>query len=459
MGKKNKGSKIVGSEGSSPVQSADETLATQAFPVSNTKSRATSRATNGPSLEVLKQNFKNMFTPITLPYKKARLNDCGGNPEGDWYFEWYYLVPGTFNQFKRFKERFDINRIKSRHGIAEAKKYGRIGVDYINRQLANGWNPFGQDIPGHLSYEEQLENVKLEILVNASPDKIRSIDCHMNRLSQFLESKSISLYGMGVFTGDHAQAFRKYLVVEKKLSMKTINESISYCKRFWRVATRLKYCQANPFDSVERVTQNMVAPSEEMFEPLTSEELEVIFKKFHELGEYGFINFLAMILYGWIRPKEITRLKVGDIDLKKGLIRFSKNKTKNRHAAYIQIVPELLVVLKRMNLETYPLDSYLFSGDGTGFYPGEKVLYRDRASERWRKVVKLGLKINKDMYGLKHTGNIDYLQSNKGNVDLKWQQMQNRHLSSAMTERYNRRLGIYVIEAGQINFTKINLFH
>jgi len=56
------------------------------------------------------------------------------------------------------------------------------------------------------------------------------------------------------------------------------------------------------------------------------------------------------------------------------------------------------------------------------------------------------------MYALKHTGNIEYLQRNKGNIDLKWQQMQNRHSSAAMTEKYNRQLGAYFIDVEKVNF-------
>ena len=44
----------------------------------------------------------------------------------------------------------------------------------------------------------------------------------------------------------------------------------------------------------------------------------------------------------------------------------------------------------------------------------------------------------------------------KGNTNLKWQQMQNRHSSSAITDRYNRKLGAYFIEVGEINFRIID---
>ena len=59
------------------------------------------------------------------------------------------------------------------------------------------------------------------------------------------------------------------------------------------------------------------------------------------------------------------------------------------------------------------------------------------------------------MYALKHTGNIEYLLQNKDNVNLKWQQLQNRHHSQAQTEAYNRRIGAYFINMDKVNFRTI----
>jgi hypothetical protein len=68
----------------------------------------------------------------------------------------------------------------------------------------------------------------------------------------------------------------------------------------------------------------------------------------------------------------------------------------------------------------------------------------------WLKIVKKELKIKKNLYALKHTGNIEYLLQNKGNIDFKWMQMQNRHSSSAMTEKYIRQLGAYFIDVEMV---------
>ena len=78
-------------------------------------------------------------------------------------------------------------------------------------------------------------------------------------------------------------------------------------------------------------------------------------------------------------------------------------------------------------------------------------------SRLWDAIVKRKLTIDKNMYALKHTGNIEYLLQNKGNIDLKWMQMQNRHSSTAMTEKYIRKLGAYFIDVKRGKFRELKL--
>ncbi|WP_018611129.1 hypothetical protein [Segetibacter koreensis] len=158
---------------------------------------------------------------------------------------------------------------------------------------------------------------------------------------------------------------------------------------------------------------------------------------------------LSVIFYAWARPIEITRLTIGEFELSLELIRFKKGKTKNGEASYVQIVPPLKELIKKLNLQQYPGHYKVFSDN---FQPGVRQVSKHYALKFWKKWVKDKQGINKDMYSLKHTGNIEYLLNNKENINLKWQQMQNRHSSATITERYNRKLGAYFIEVGNLNF-------
>jgi integrase len=429
-----------------------------------------SRARNRALLQELKQKLKQqMFTP----YKNVHLYDAKGNLSQGWYVEYHYIIPGT-QEYKRFKERFDMNRLRT---LTERRSYASECLQFMKQKLKEGFNPFEQlKIIGSsvdFRIKIQMQKILNDLCRNVSPSAIATYQEHYNRFTKFIDAKGqIQLY-MVQITIDHAKSYKKYLLHEMNLSVKTVNASLSYMAMYWEHAVEKKWSTANPFMSVPKAKKTEKAISEdaeERFEPLTAAEMEQIFCTLKEAKEFAFIRFLAVIFYAWPRPVEISRLRISDIDLERNLIRFRKGRTKNKRSAFVQIVPPLRKILLEIKLHEYSnTDLFLFSGDGDGFLPGKTQLTKYRAGERWRKYVKkvsrkgnwrnktrkaiaTGEGINKDMYALKHTGNIEYLLQNAGNVDLKWQQMQNRHGSSAMTDQYNRKLGVYFVDVGKMNF-------
>jgi integrase len=420
-------------------------------------------------LEELYQKLKPMFNN----YKCLRLYDAGGDLSKDWFVSYYYRIPGT-DTFKRIKERFDMNRI---HSVVERRTYGKACVAFMKDKLQQGFNPFeevkvvGQTVDFRIVV--QLQKILNDISFNASTTAKASYQEHNNRFKKFIEARGLFDRYMVELNIDHAKQYKRWLLYEQDLAVKTVNASLSYMALYWENAIEKRWAAVNPFISVPRAKakeKSITEETDERFEPLTADEMVQVFETLKQHNELNFIRFLAFIFYAWARPVEISRLRVSDIDMNRGLIRFRKGQTKNKKAAFVQIVPPLKKILAEMKLHEQPADWFLFSGDGAGFAPGRSQLTKYRAGERWRKYIKnetreyvfaagrghrrttKGEGIKKDMYALKHTGNIEYLLQNVGRVDLKWQQMQNRHSSSIMTDRYNRKLGIYLVEVGTLNY-------
>jgi integrase len=432
-----------GITGSIPVRSTSESRSSSGFSVSVKKSRATSRA--------LIDEFKNA-NPMLLPYKPAKLYSGNGDLTKEWYIEYYYLEPGEIDKYRRFKERFDINRIKT---YQERLAYGKEFVRFLNEKLKNGFNPFEavKVVRGNVEVKilAQIFSIVTELSQMASSYSISTYTEHYNRLTKYIKEKQLEGFTMFDLDMEQAKRYKKWLQANQ-YARKTINSTFSYLSQFWDLGIEKKWVSDNPFKTIPRVSKKEEVRTTEVerFEPLTSAEMDKIFEHLIAAGENNFITYLAMIYYAWVRPIEITRLKISDLDFSRDAIRFRKSETKNNTAAYVQMVPPLKKLLSKIDLQNLSADQYLFSKDG--FRPGYDKMDKHFGLEKWRAVVKEGLGIQKDMYALKHTGNIEYLLNNKGNVDLKWQQKQNRHSSSVMTDNYNRKLGLYFIEVGDLNF-------
>jgi integrase len=422
---------------SSPASSTKIALEINAVSKSRPKRRSFANA--------LFSEFLNKTISTVYPlYKPARLFV----PEkgNEWYIEYYYLIPGS-NSYHRFKERFDINRIKN---IAEKRQYGKAIVDFINKKLAEGFNPFAAKKKTGSSpvfVVGQVEEVYIEMCADVSKNTQDTYLCMKNRFVNFINENSLEKISVLQVSSEIVDHFQDYLLA-KKLSPKTINSTMSHLGMFWDIAKKNKIAFSNPFrDIIPIRRKNSSSKAVDKFEPLTTKEVQVIMDHLQTSEDKNFMYFISMIYLAWARPVEIRRLRVSQIDLINDYIVFKKAETKNERGAYVQIVPSLKKLLLQMNLDQYPKDYFLFA---KGFLPGIKPITEKRAQRMWISVVRETLGIDKAMYAFKHTGNIEYLQNNKGNVNLKWQQAQNRHSSAAMTERYNRQLGAYFIDTSDV---------
>jgi integrase len=453
-----------------PVPATKKTKAQQGFQTKDKISEAESEAvmlhstsTHKPSKQsILFQNFKQLKADglamaTNKNYKLPKLYSANGDVSKRWYIEFYFLYPGSIDQYKRFKEYLDINRI---HNLSEKIKYGNNVVKYIKNALENGFNPFTdrKDAEPKMQRSKgiiwQITFIRECLNMHASKSQKATYTEMYNRLSLWIEENYHHDLEVNDITIDKVKEFKKWALYTKDLSSKTVNNTLAHLGIFWDLALDKKMVTSNPWRLVpkSKTKDKPVNIKDKIrFEPITDKEMKKIFPGLKKVGEQPFINFLSFVYYAWARPIEILRLKISDIEFERDLIRFRKTETKNAKANYVQIVPPLMDILNQMDLKKYPTSHYIFS---TGYEPGTIQLNKNRPSEKWRSLVRDGLKINKDLYALKHTGNIEYLLNNKENLNLKWQQTQNRHSSAVMTEQYNRQLGAYFIDTKNLVFRK-----
>jgi integrase len=110
--------------------------------------------------------------------------------------------------------------------------------------------------------------------------------------------------------------------------------------------------------------------------------------------------FVEFVSYNFLRPIEVCRLKIGDVDLidKKIYVRAKNQPVK------IKIIPEVLIS-EIPDLSNFDKDDYLFTQTGIGGkWDTEESNKRDYFTKQFKKVKdKLGLSINYGLYSFRHT--------------------------------------------------------
>lgn len=141
-----------------------------------------------------------------------------------------------------------------------------------------------------------------------------------------------------------------------------------------------------------------------------------------------------------LRPAEISKLQLKDIDLKNKKITvplaITKNTTKT-DVDVIDIEPNLMEKLNELNLENYPKNYFLTSNAETII--GSSSIGSNRPYKRFRKALeKLNLHDKGyTLYSFKHYSNIERLKNGWTLTDL---MKANRHSSIAMTEKYLKKI-------------------
>ncbi|WP_166437264.1 tyrosine-type recombinase/integrase [Niastella caeni] len=372
--------------------------------------------------------------------------------------EYYFLNPET-HLMERFRPTFKMNYKRT---LSDRYAWGHEAVKFMKERLKEGYNPFeeiklqSQPVTNKVviipTCKDQLQKILDELCKISTPNAGETYRLMFGRWKKYLDAKNKGQLKIDEVNLSECLQFQTYLKEDCKLARKTVNATVSHLGILW---DELKI-GSNPFRNVPVLKaqrgRKLKESRKDIFEPFTAKELERIIKHLLEKEQRPFVRFLAFIYYAWARPIEIMRLRIKDIDLTNRAIIFRKEETKNDKPAMVQILDPLYEFLVEMDLGKYPDTFYIFGRNG--YLPGEVMLnQRYHFNDLWNDLVKYSeLQIDKNPYALKHSGNIEYLIKNKGKVDLKWQQRQNRHSSAVQTEKYNRALGVYFIDTEQINF-------
>ncbi|PKV50195.1 site-specific recombinase XerD [Aquimarina sp. MAR_2010_214] len=264
----------------------------------------------------------------------------------------------------------------------------------------------------------------------------RGIGFYSNTLERFLnwlEGRGVDNVWVGELDYQLIQEYFFYLLSHRKNSAKTYNNTLGVLKTFYNLCLKQEWVEGkNPFDKIEKLPNNYGSKNK----PFTDKQIADIKEYTLENDPYLW-KIICFVYYSFMRPSEIRRLKVQDIDLEKDLIWVSGETSKTKKRDVLPIVPGLKRVILEMNLENYSSDDYLFSANQA---PSSIKMGENYTGKHFRKV-KDHFEFGSDytLYGFKHTAVVNWYQKEK---DIRKIQKMCRHSSMLMTERYLKSLGL-----------------
>lgn len=336
------------------------------------------------------------------------------------FVDWYFVDPVT-GEKRRKKHHFDS--IKSKSARRQAAE---VFIHSLLKKLYAGVSPVGDSSAARAStpfadalnsYEKSLERF----------DRKKTRFAYQSRLKvfrEYLSQRSIPIDTCGKF--DHAVcvSFLDWVLFDREVTPRTRNNYLGWLYSLGEYMSERGYISGNPAAGIKKISENekyRVLPTERELKAITS---------LLEETDRPYLLACLMIYYTFIRPTELSNLRVGDISVKNMEIRISGSFSKNRKTECVALNARIIKLMIDLGVLERPSDHFIFS---RGFLPGVDQIPADSFNRRWAGVRRrLNLDKRVQFYSLKGAGIRD-LANSEGIVVARDQA---RHRDVATTNQY-----------------------
>ena len=339
-------------------------------------------------------------------------------------FVFFYALNPAVNKLERKKIR--LNHIKRK---AERDKYARFLCHKINEKLFSGWNPFAEKLSAQtvtiLAGIDKFMEAKQKSSREAT---MRSYRSFAGMFRTWLESNNHSSVFCSMADRAFLISYLDWADLTKTLSNRSYNNYGMFLYTLFEFFMQRGWIKENPASDLPK---RKVNGKERTIIP---KDVRARIKEYFlaETPNYYYVMQLCYRLF--IRPHEISMLRIGDIDFENRLLIIHSEVAKNHNSRVLGVPDDIMAYFE--TLKEKPAIWYIFADRNT-YNPGPKKMASTRIAERWKIMRdKLKLPASYQFYSLKDTGITEMLEAG---VPAKYVKELADHHSLEMTERYTHK--------------------
>ena len=237
-------------------------------------------------------------------------------------------------------------------------------------------------------------------------------------------SKFCAMHSISAIEDIEFSQFLEWVFIDRGVSPRTHNNYRTWCLSFCKWLRQQHYISGDPLLDVPPLKE-----PPKVRQPLPPSELKRVRDYLNERNRH-FLLAVMMEYYCFIRPDELSNIRIGDIDAKAHAIYVRAEISKNGKAEMVGLNNAELSLMRELHVLRSPKDWYLFS---VRCRPGATKLHSRMFRDRWARLRKrLDLPKEYQFYSLKDSGIRD-LANAEGIVIARDQA---RHSSVAVTNKY-----------------------
>lgn len=304
----------------------------------------------------------------------------------------------------------------------ERTTYARNLLREINTKLATGWTPF-VETKESITLKDALEHYVKTKTKELRERTLKNYLDNIRVLNSFLDKKGI--VKLSDLTKDNVAKLLNYVYIKNKWGEYRFNRFLTFCISLWNYFKEFQFTDENIFLGFRKKKEK-----EKIRKMLTDEQLSLLFEYLKEHQEW-YLFYVYLTFYVFVRPKEISLLKVRDFNLRQKILIIPPEVSKNGKRQVVTLPKKVINLMNDLNFTDLNIHWNICSGI---LKPGADYRTPKYISKKWAKLRPI-LEFPKELqfYSLKDTGIVKMIQAG---VPPNIVRDQARHYSLEVTNRY-----------------------
>ena len=253
----------------------------------------------------------------------------------------------SFGRLRR--KRIMLDRIK---GKRQQREYADALMKRLTEKLMDGWNPwieasqpleYTKFADVLLRYREYLQKLFNEH--NLREESLKDYTSKVNVLENWIHDKRMNITYSYQWDHHNVSKFLDYIFVERNNTVITRNNYLTWLKTFSKYLLERGYIGQNPTQSFERIKNRRKKERDVIPDEVMEQIRDYLMKK-----NKHFLLACEILHYLFVRPRELSFLKIGDFQLKKKTLILHGEHTKNGNDATITLPSHVIKLMIDLNI-------------------------------------------------------------------------------------------------------------
>lgn len=259
------------------------------------------------------------------------------------------------------------------------------------------------------------------------PETLKSYSSYLHNMEIYNKGREVPITYIYQFSKDFCVMLLEEVYITRDNTAFTRDNYLGFLRSFSSYCLERNYLAKNPTEGISVIGRK---GKKKIRTQLKKEELVKLTEYLKEKNPH-FLLASYILYYCFIRPAEMSKLKLSNISLARQTIFLPDTISKNKKDGTITLPAKVIHLMLDLKIFNMPNDCFLFSD---GFKPGMKQKSEKMFRDWWARHVRIDLKFpdRYKFYSLKDTGITNMLR----HYDTLSVRDQARHSSILMTDIY-----------------------